>query len=221
MKSDRVTDRRFAAGFNVPSAVIALQMTLSVLLLIPCGLFVRSWWQGAAVDPGFSPAQVVLLPVSTKQAGLKVQKPEGFEQQLADRIALRPGVEAVTLMDPVPLSFGGNTAHFEILNSSASRTATANLLFARRAELLRRAADPPAARPRLHALRHVVSSARGDRQRDDDANTVAGWRRGWPTDSPAEPRDRDRRHREGREYLHLGETSTAWLVPAARAGTDR
>ena len=62
MKSDRVTDRRFTPGFNVPSAVIALQMTLSVLLLIPCGLFVRSWWQSAAIDPGFSPAQVLLLP---------------------------------------------------------------------------------------------------------------------------------------------------------------
>jgi hypothetical protein len=117
MRSDRVSDRRFAPGFNVPSAVIALQMTLSVLLLIPCGLFVRSWWQGAAIDPGFSPAQVLLLPVSTKQAGLKVQKPQGFAQQLADRVALRPGVEAVTLMDPVPLWFGGNSAYFEPVNS--------------------------------------------------------------------------------------------------------
>ncbi len=48
IKSARMTDRRFAPGFNVPSAVIALQMVLSVLLLIPCGLFVRSWWQGAS-----------------------------------------------------------------------------------------------------------------------------------------------------------------------------
>ena len=55
--------------------------------------------------------------MSSKQAGVKVQKPQGFEQQLADRVALRPGVEAVTLMDPVPLWFGGNSAHFEALNS--------------------------------------------------------------------------------------------------------
>src|SRR6185369_10267087 len=42
IKSARVTDRRFAPGFNVRSAVIALQISLSLLLLIPCGLFVRS-----------------------------------------------------------------------------------------------------------------------------------------------------------------------------------
>jgi predicted permease len=117
LKSDRMTDRRFAPGFNVPSAVIALQMVLSVLLLIPCGLFVRSWWQGATIDPGFSPAQVLLLPVSARQPGVKVQKPEGFDQHLADRVALRPGVEAVTLMDPVPLWFAGNFTSVEGVNS--------------------------------------------------------------------------------------------------------
>lgn len=116
MKSDRMTDRRFAPGFNVPSAVIALQMVLSVLLLIPCGLFVRSWGQSASIDPGFSMTQVLLLPVSHRQPGVKVQKLEGFDQQLADRVALRPGVEAVTLMDPVPLWFGGRNAHFEVLD---------------------------------------------------------------------------------------------------------
>jgi predicted permease len=120
MKSGRVTDRRFAPGFNVPSAVIALQMVLSVLLLIPCGLFVRSWGQSASIDPGFSTTQVLLLPVSHKQPGVRVAKPEGFDQQLADRVALRPGVEAVTLMDPVPLWFGGSAAHFEALGGQAS-----------------------------------------------------------------------------------------------------
>jgi macrolide transport system ATP-binding/permease protein len=115
-----VTDRRFAPGLNVPSAVIALQMVLSVLLLIPCGLFVRSWWQGASIDPGFEAAQVLLLPVSSRQPGVNVQKPDGFDQELADRVALRPGVAAVTLMDPVPLWFGGNSAYFEAVNGRTS-----------------------------------------------------------------------------------------------------
>ena len=84
MAPGRMTDRRFAPGFNVRSAVIALQMALSLMLLIPCGLFVRSWLKGAAIDPGFATESVLLLPISTEQAGVRVQKPEGFDQQLAD-----------------------------------------------------------------------------------------------------------------------------------------
>jgi predicted permease len=108
----RVTDRRFVPGFNLRSAVIALQMALSLILLIPCGLFVRSWLNAAAISPGFSTDRVLLLPISEDQAGVNVKKPDGFDQQLADRVAALPGVEAVTVMDPVPLWFGGSFAHF-------------------------------------------------------------------------------------------------------------
>jgi len=119
MKTDRVTDRRFAPGLNVRSSVIAMQMALSLLLLIPCGLFIRSWWNASSIDPGFSTDHVLLLPISMNQAGVKVQKPLGFDQQLADRVALLPGVEVATLMDPVPLWFADNFASFTIESSQA------------------------------------------------------------------------------------------------------
>jgi predicted permease len=113
IKSDRVSDRRFAPGFNVRSAVIALQISLALLLLIPCGLFVRSSWNASSMPAGFSADHVLLLPISSSQAGVKVRKPVGFEQQLSDRVAALPGVESVTVMDPVPLWFGGKNAHFD------------------------------------------------------------------------------------------------------------
>jgi macrolide transport system ATP-binding/permease protein len=119
MKTDRVTDRRFTPGFNVRSTVIALQMAVSLLLLIPCGLFIRSWLNASAIAPGFSTENVLLLPISTEQVGVRVVKPEGFDQELADRVALLPGVEFATVMDPVPLWFGGSFAGFSIEDSQA------------------------------------------------------------------------------------------------------
>jgi predicted permease len=116
----RVTDRRFAPGLNVRSTVIALQMALSMILLIPCGLFVRSWMNASAIDPGFSADRVLLLPISSDQAGVRVEKPPGFESQLAARVAALPGVDAATVMDPVPLWFNGNFAHFSIERGSAA-----------------------------------------------------------------------------------------------------
>jgi putative ABC transport system permease protein len=118
--SDRVTDRRFAPGFNVRSAVIALQVSLSLLLLIPCGLFVRSWLNSSAMATGFSADHVLLLPISSNQAGVRVRKPAGFEQELSDRIARLPGVESATVMDPVPLWFGGKSAFFGVDGSAAA-----------------------------------------------------------------------------------------------------
>ena len=95
-KSGRTADRRFAPGFNLRSAVIALQMALSLILLIPCGLFVRSSLNASRMSPGFVPDGVLLLPISTNQAGVRVQKPDGFDQELASRVAALPGVEAAT-----------------------------------------------------------------------------------------------------------------------------
>jgi len=112
-------DKRFAPGFNVRSVIIASQMALSLVLLIPCGLFVRSWLNASVIDPGFATDRVLLLPISSDQAGVRVQRPPGFEQQLIDRVSAVPGVEAVTAMDPVPLWFGWNAAFFSIDGSGA------------------------------------------------------------------------------------------------------
>jgi putative ABC transport system permease protein len=103
---------RFAPGFNLRSGIIALQMALALILLIPCGLFVRSWRNASSVAPGFTANNVLLLPISTDQAGVRVQKPAGFDQQLAERVSALPGVDAATVMDPVPLWFGGSFARF-------------------------------------------------------------------------------------------------------------
>ena len=64
-------DRRFAPGFNLRSLIIASQMALSLVLLIPCGLFVRSWMNASAIDPGFTTDRVLLLPISSDQSGVR------------------------------------------------------------------------------------------------------------------------------------------------------
>ena len=104
--------RRFSPGFNLRSAVIALQMALSLVLLIPCGLFVRSWLNAFTIPPGFAADHVLLLPISANQAGIRVEKPADFDRELADRVAALPGIESATVMDPVPLWFGGNNRYF-------------------------------------------------------------------------------------------------------------
>ena len=111
LNSDRLAGGR-GPGITGRQALIGLQMALSLLLLIPCGLLVRSWLNASAIDPGFSAGGVVLLPIASDQQGARVQKPKDFEHLLAERVRALPGVEAATVMDPVPLWYGGSFSLF-------------------------------------------------------------------------------------------------------------
>jgi hypothetical protein len=68
----------------------------------------------SVIDPGFATDHVLLLPISPDQAGVRVQKPPGFDLDLVTRVAALPGVQAVTAMDPVPLWFGRNAAFYSM-----------------------------------------------------------------------------------------------------------
>jgi putative ABC transport system permease protein len=127
MNSGRGSGRRFAPGLNVRSAVIALQMALSTILLIPCGLFVRSALATVNPNPGFEATGVLLLPISANQSGVKVQRPDGFESDLAGRVRRLPGVVSATVMDPVPLFFGGRFAQYRTEGHGAERMGHASV----------------------------------------------------------------------------------------------
>jgi hypothetical protein len=146
-------------------------MALSLVLLVPCGLFVRSWLNSSVIDPGFVTDRVLLLPISSDQAGVSVQKPPGFEQALIDRVAAVPGVEAVTAMDPVPLWFGWNAAFYRIDGSGEQ----ARLNYARIAPGYFNTLGIRLLRGRDFARFDVASRAIGrHRQRDDGAPVLAG-----------------------------------------------
>jgi predicted permease len=53
---------------------------------------------------------------------VRIRKPPAFEQRLADRVAGLPGVESVTVMDPVPLWFGGKNSFFGVEDTDAPGT---------------------------------------------------------------------------------------------------
>jgi predicted permease len=87
---------------------------MSLLLLITAGLFARSLQKAHSIDPGFDPSNVHLLSLASDQLGLNIQKPEGFDEQVLERVRSLPGVESATMVDPVPLSFSEKNAYFEI-----------------------------------------------------------------------------------------------------------
>jgi predicted permease len=91
------------------SALVSIEVALSIVLLIGAGLMLRSLWSLQAVDPGFDPhnALTLAVEVSRHQFATPVQESQFFDAAL-QRIRHLPGVEAAGAVDNLPLTGGSN-----------------------------------------------------------------------------------------------------------------
>ena len=96
-------------GF-VRSGLVVAQITLSCLLLITAGLFVRSLGRASDIDPGFSARNVLLATVDLLPGGYDEERGKIFYRELLRRAAALPGVESASLASSVPLDFGGTSS---------------------------------------------------------------------------------------------------------------
>ncbi len=90
------------SGRILRSVVVVAEVALSFVLLIGCGLMIRSFIALQNVDPGYKPRGILtfLLPITTarspEEAKVKVK-------DLRDRLSALPGVNAVTATSSSPL----------------------------------------------------------------------------------------------------------------------
>jgi len=104
---DRGTDTGGVRGNKLRTVLVVSEVTLSVVLLVGAGLMVRSFAAIQKVDPGFDAQNVVTFnaPVQFLRY-LTSQSRATFVNQLGDRLAGIPGVEAVGGVTPLPLAGG-------------------------------------------------------------------------------------------------------------------
>jgi predicted permease len=92
--------------------LVAAQIAMSLVLLVGAGLFLRSWQQMLAADPGFghAPTSVlsVMVPVATPDDNLQ------RTQRLLERFRALPGIEAAGLVWPLPLELSSSSTDFTI-----------------------------------------------------------------------------------------------------------
>ncbi len=96
------------------NVMVVAQIAISLVLLVGAGLFLRSWQQTLAVDPGFGQAPTSILSVimpatrSTPDDGVQRMR------RLLERFQTLPGVEAVGLVWPLPLELSSSFTDFTI-----------------------------------------------------------------------------------------------------------
>jgi len=82
------------------------QVTMSLMLVIVAGLFLRALEHAAAVQPGFDERRVDVVQLDLSLAGYTQDSARPFIRELLARVRLLPGVESATLSVDLPLDCG-------------------------------------------------------------------------------------------------------------------
>ncbi|HML15427.1 MAG TPA: ABC transporter permease [Bryobacteraceae bacterium] len=94
------------ASVRIRKALVAAQVTLSLLLLIGAGLFIRSLRNLKDLDPGFRSANLISFAVDPTLSGYKPDRSLDFYRQLHEQLDAIPGVESAALA-LMPVLYGG------------------------------------------------------------------------------------------------------------------
>ncbi len=111
MRGEVVRDARPGRARN---ALVALQVTASVLLLICSAIFLRSAWGAATIDPGLRTADTVFVSIANEQA----------RSALLEAVKSDPSVVSVAASWPGAL--GGHRAAFAEASASAPKASVAD-----------------------------------------------------------------------------------------------
>src|SRR5439155_13049110 len=98
LKDRARTTSASGGGFRVRRTLVAIELALSVVLLIGAGLMVRSFWRITSYPPGFTPDRVLTLRVQFSGLHYREQiARRAHLDELLRRLQSAPGVEAAGL----------------------------------------------------------------------------------------------------------------------------
>ena len=98
---------RTARGFwrlSLSSALVVMQVGLSMVLLTGAGLFARSLAKLQGEDIGFDRSNMLLVSIDPRLAGYKPAELAGLYQQILTRVATVPNVQSVSMATYAPFS---------------------------------------------------------------------------------------------------------------------
>jgi predicted permease len=92
---------------RLASGLVVAQISLSLLLLICAGLFIRSFLSAQQINPGFNPHNVLTASYDLFTAGYSDATGAEFDRQLVAKLEALPGIQSVALSSRIQLGLGG------------------------------------------------------------------------------------------------------------------
>jgi len=95
---------------RLASGLVVAQISLSLVLLICAGLFIRSFLSAQRIDLGFNEHNVVIASYDLFTAGYSKENGAEFDRQLLAKLEALPGIESVALTSRLPGLSPGSTS---------------------------------------------------------------------------------------------------------------
>jgi macrolide transport system ATP-binding/permease protein len=92
--------------WNLRGTLVVAQVTISIVVLICAGLFIRSLRAALETDPGFRTENLITMQINPKLLGYDQQAVWRLFPEIVRRIEALPGVRAAALTDDLPLQAG-------------------------------------------------------------------------------------------------------------------
>ena len=99
--------------FRLRGALVVSQVTLSLLLLVAAGLFLRSLLNVHTTDPGFRTDGVFTAQLLPMLRGYDDEQTTRFFARVVDRVRALPGVETASLVSHLPLTLSIRTSRIQ------------------------------------------------------------------------------------------------------------
>ncbi len=90
--------------FRLGRALVAVQVGLSLMLLVGAGLFVRTFLNLTRMDKGFRPHDVLLVNLDMRALNTPAPARQALFGQVLDKLRAVPGVESASESDITPIS---------------------------------------------------------------------------------------------------------------------
>ncbi|MGA3025822.1 MAG: ABC transporter permease [Bryobacteraceae bacterium] len=113
--------------FGLRNALVLVQVSLSLVLLVCAGLFLRSLQNASSIDLGMRTGGVTLMAFDPKLNHYSPEKSRQFLAQVRERVSAMPGVRSVSFVDSIPLSMGGVSLDVDARGKDGAKRETADV----------------------------------------------------------------------------------------------
>ena len=110
LKEDTGTASGGLGKARLASGLVVAQISLSLLLLVCAGLFIRSFLNAQGINPGFNEHNVLNASYDLFTAGYAEASGMEFDRQLVAKLESLPGIQSVALSDRTPGFAQGSTS---------------------------------------------------------------------------------------------------------------
>jgi len=114
LKEDGTTASSSVRKARLTGALVVAQISLSLVLLVCAGLFIRSFMSAQQINPGFDSHGVLIASYDLFTAGYSDASGAEFDRQLVAKLEALPGVRSVALSSRVPLGSGGGSVSVKL-----------------------------------------------------------------------------------------------------------